>query len=54
MNDGATLWNKHKRQDYGMQFTDKQFRHNNLIALYFRKPVSHEPDKVAQLAEEVC
>ena len=52
MHDGANLLNKDKYQAYGIQFTDNKFRHNNAIALSFRKPVSHESDKVAQLAEE--
>ena len=37
-----------------MQLTDKHFKHNNAIALSFRKPISHESDKVAELAEEIC
>ena len=52
--DGAALLNKDKCQVHGMQFTDNKFRHINVIALSFRKPVPHNSDKVAQLAEEVC
>ena len=37
-----------------MQFADNKFRHNNVIALSFRKPVSHKSDNVAQLVEKVC
>ena len=37
-----------------MQFADNNFRHNNAIALSFRKPFSHEDDKVAKLVEEAC
>ena len=37
-----------------MQFTDNNFRHDDLIASSFRTPSSHKADKVAELAEEVC
>ena len=37
-----------------MQFTDKQFKHDNSIALSFRNPISHEACEVAELAEDVC
>ena len=36
-----------------MNFADNKFRHKNLIALSFSKPFYHEPEKVAELAEEV-
>ena len=48
------MLNKDKNQAYRIQFTDKKIRHNNAIASSFRKPVSHESDEIAQLAEEVC
>ena len=54
MRDGATLLIKDKHQACGMQFADNQSRHDNATSLSFRKPVSHEADKVVQLAEEVC
>ena len=37
-----------------MQFTNKQFKYNNVLALSFVKPISHEVDKVAELDEEIC
>ena len=37
----------------GMQFADKDLKHNNVIALAFRKPVSHKADNVATLAKEI-
>ena len=37
-----------------MQFTDKQFNHRSAIASSLRKPISHEADEVAKLAEEIC
>ena len=54
MYDGPALLNKVKCQAYRMLFTDKTFRYNDAIALSFRKHVSHESDKIAQLVEEVC
>ena len=36
-----------------MQFIDNKFHHNDVIALSFRKHVSHKLDKVSQLVEEV-
>ena len=52
--DGATLLNKDKHQAFVMQFSDNKLLHNNAITLLFRKPVSHESNKVAELAEESC
>ena len=37
-----------------MQLADKQFKYNSAIDLSFRKPISHEVDKVAKLAEKNC
>ena len=37
-----------------MQFVDAKFRHNNVIALSFRKPLYHETEKAAELVEEAC
>ena len=37
-----------------MKFTDKQFKNDKVVALSFRKPIYHEADKVAELAEEMC
>ena len=37
-----------------MKFTDKQFKNDKVVALSFRKPIYHEADKVAELAEEIC
>ena len=52
--DGATLKNKDECQAMDMQFSDKYFKHNNAIALVFRKPITHKADKVAELAEKAC
>ena len=54
VHDGDALLNKYEYQVFGMQFVDYKFCHNNVIALSFRKPVSHKSDKVAELAEEAC
>ena len=54
MHDDAALLNKNKYQAFVIQFSDNKFRHDNAIALSFRKMVSHESDKVAELVEEVC
>ena len=45
MYDGTALLNKDKHQTCGIQFADNKFRHNNAIALLFRKPVSYELTK---------
>ena len=37
-----------------MQFADAKFRHNDVIVLSFRKPLSHKAEKVAELVEEAC
>ena len=37
-----------------MQFSDAKIRHNYAITLSFVKPLSHEDEKVAELAEEAC
>ena len=37
----------------GMQFADKDGKHNNVIELAFRKPVSHKANNVATLAKEI-
>ena len=52
--DSATLLNKDKHHALGIQFADSKFRHNNLIASLFRKPLSHKAEKIAELAEEAC
>ena len=54
MHDGATLKNKDKHQAMGMRLTDKDFKHNDAIALAFRNPITHKADEVAELAEELC
>ena len=54
MHDGATLKNKEKHHAMGMQFADKDGKHNNVIALGFRKPnVDHKAGNVANLAKEL-
>ena len=49
---GCKRWrnfkNKEKHEDFGMHFTDKQFKHNNTIALSFRKHASHKADGIAE------
>ena len=50
----SNIKNKDKHQAFSMQFSDKQFEHDTAIALSFRKPISHEANKVSQLAEEIC
>ena len=52
MHDGFTLKNKDKHQAMGVQFADKDFKHDDVITLAFRKSVTHEADKVAELAEK--
>ena len=37
----------------GVKFVDKDYDCDNVIALAFRKPVTHEVDEVATLAEGV-
>ena len=50
--DGATLVYKDEHQAFGMHFVDNNFRHNDVITLSFRKHLSYEADKAAELAEE--
>ena len=52
--DRATLKNKDKHQVMGMQFSDKDCKHDGAIALVFRKPISHKANKVAELAQKAC
>ena len=52
LNDSATLINKDKHQAFRMKFADAKFRHNDAIALSFRKPLTHKSDKVAGLVHE--
>ena len=54
MYDGTALLNKVEHQAFGMQFADTKFHHINVIASSFRNPLSHEAEKVAELAEEGC
>ena len=37
IHDGYSLLNKYKCQAFGIQFLDRRFRHNNFVALLFRK-----------------
>ena len=37
-----------------MQFSEKDFKHENAIALSFRKPITHKADEVAELAQKSC
>ena len=39
---------------FGIQFTDRRFRHNNLLALSFSKKLSSKSNKVDELAKESC
>ena len=52
--NGTTLKNEKKHQSFGMKFEDRIFIHNNCLALSFRKALSSESDKVAELPEEAC
>ena len=52
MHDGAALLNKDNHQVFGIQFSDTQIRHDNVIASCFRKPISHKVEMVAQLAQD--
>ena len=54
MHDGATLKSEDNHQAMCMQFADKDCKHNNAIALAFRKLVTHKADDVAMLAKEAC
>lgn len=54
INDGATLNNKHKNQALGMQFPDRRFSCNHVVALWFRKVTSSTAEKVAELAKDVA
>ena len=54
MHDGTALLNKDEYQAFRMQFTDANYRHNNVITSSFRKPFSDEAYKIAELAEEEC
>ena len=49
---GATLLNKGEHQDFGMQFADTKFRHNDVIALPFRKLLAPKDGKVADLVQK--
>ena len=53
VHDGATLKNKDEHQAMGMQFSDKDCKHNDVIALQFRNPVTHKADEVVTLTEGV-
>ena len=39
---------------FGMQFSDRMFRHNNVLALSFSKALSSKYDKFSKLAEDTC
>ena len=46
INDDAALLSKHKHQVFGMQFADRRFRCNNVVALLFRKSLSSKSNAV--------
>ena len=52
--DGCALERKDKHQDFRTHFADRRFRHNNAIALSFRKSLSSKADKVSELAQDAC
>ena len=54
MHDSAALINEDKHQAFRIQFKYSKFRHNSVIVFSFRKPLSHEAEKVTELAEEAC
>ena len=51
--DGDASLNKDKHQAFGMQFTDNQFRHNNVISSFFGNPITHKADVAAQLVHDL-
>ena len=51
--DGATLKNRDEHQAMGIQFSDEDGEHDDVITLAFRKPISHKADNVAMLAKEI-
>ena len=52
--DGCALVSKEKYQYFRIQFEYRRFRHNNDLALSFRKVLSSKSDKVTELAEGAC
>ena len=54
IHDGATLLNKYECQAFGMQFADRRFRCNNILALLFIKSLSSKSNMTPSLVEEVC
>ena len=52
IDDGAKLKNEPKHQAFGIQFAQRIFRYDNVIASSFRKVLSSKSDKVAELAKE--
>ena len=49
-----TLKKKDKHQAMGMKLGGKDFKHDGVVALPFRKPTTYEADKVSELAEKEC
>ena len=50
--DGDTLNSEEMHQDFGIQFKDRMFSHNNYLELTLRKVPSSESDEVSELAED--
>ena len=52
IDDSHTLKNKHEYQTFSMQFSNRTFRRNNVIALLIRKVLSRKSENVSGLVEE--
>ena len=52
VHDSVTLLNKDKYQAFGMQFTDMESRHNNVVYFSLRQTLTYKADKVAELSQE--
>jgi len=53
IHDGVTLSNKSKYQAFGIQFTNRKFRCNHVVALGFRKVANSTTVTVAELGREL-
>ena len=53
MDDGVTLENKLKYQSFGLQFTDRAFKCNHVVAIAFRRCKDNTGEGVGSLAKTV-
>ena len=51
INDGVTLGNKSKYQAFGIQFTNRKFHFNHVVALSFQKVQNRTTDAVSNLGK---